>query len=187
MADDRSHRLAVVAVPPQRGASYRRSGRHARTSKRTTPRRNPANSAKADDNWFNWKLALGAVIVPVALSMLVIYIISNQFTIEPVLAASRRGDFVFPTLIIWVDITRRWWQITKLRLVKKIAGQIASWISWSALAVFSTLAVLETARDSLELSGNAIGNFTIGGFVAAVILGTGGVVLSNKHIRGGHG
>jgi hypothetical protein len=64
---------------------------------------------RAADNWFAWWLEIAAVFIPAVIPIFIYFYETDSLAWSPAGAAIRHGDFLVPTLIISVDVTRRWW------------------------------------------------------------------------------
>lgn len=152
-----------------------------------------AQKRRIADNWFAWGLELVALALPVFLTVFVNYFYTEHLNWALIAAASSKGDYLIPTLILCVDVTRRWYREVKGELILtssrdkryKIPIFVRSIvITISGLAAGFCLVTQSLAASGhiSNTSGKVINIITVWCLVAAVPFGTAGVYMSNIEV-----
>lgn len=179
-----------LPVPRQRAGEQDPNGKADADGRTDPPSRVAALKARkktASDNWWAWGLELSAVCLPVLLTIIVMYVEKGRIEETSIINAIRRGDFLIPILIIYVDVARRWWLVSPRKRLGMALRWIAMAISGLAGILYIAAATLAAAVNISRLDGHAIDVVTISGMVGAAFIGTTGVAVSNRAIRSGRG
>ena len=141
--------------------------------------------SKLGEHWASWLVTLSAIVVPVFV-LFGWYLIANpDLIMSGVNAATRRGDFLVPVLILCVESIRRWWCLNDLtqsrRLKLKIRGRTVSMSHLRRMAITGCLAaaalcfiatVYAASQPVTQESGLSIIVITVTCFAAGFAFGT---------------
>jgi hypothetical protein len=148
------------------------------------PGHNAARRAKKrdKDRWVAWGLELLAIGFPAFVLIVVKYIKTDQLEWAPVASASGQGIFLYPLLVVCVDVARRWfWEV--IHKGGRIYTAFRCFAIFTSI-VFALLCLVPAAlADGIQISSvnvKAIDNITLWCVITVVPLGTLGVFLASR-------
>jgi hypothetical protein len=139
------------------------------------------------DNWFAWRLEVGAIILPGFISTIIKFCLTNKLEWAPVAADLSHGIFIIPVMILAGDAFRRWIKVPKrgrMRLLLRLLGLGFSGIATLACLLAATVAGVANMSPA---TGHALANISVWCLVAALPTSFVGVIVSNREVISNEG
>jgi len=141
----------------------------------------PWPSHRVARHWLPWVLALMAIGLPLACSIVAASMNAGTWTLQSAAASSGRGDLLIPGLILCAESLRRWSSEVKGGYMVGVFAIFA--ILVCAFAVIVSLIAFADATMHPS-AGSIVNTVTWGSFAAGFITGTIAVVLTKPSEAG---
>jgi hypothetical protein len=99
-------------------------------------------------------LELSAVALPLLITVFLVLLAPHRFNWNSIVDASQRGDFLYPILIIYADVARRWVFLSPSNPKIRTARRFALAFSLAGCVVYFMAAMVVGAIGFANVSGN---------------------------------